>query len=197
VGAQKVEGTDLSVQRRAVFLDRDGVLIQDVGYLSRPDQVRVLGGVPAALRRLREAGFLLLVVTNQSAIARGWLTEDDLATIHDMLNKELAGAGAGIDAFYYCPHLPDGEVAAYARTCECRKPAPGMILEAARQWGVVLDRSYVIGDSARDVEAGRRAGCRTILVGSGPTCEADACARDLAEAADRVLRWEDPENGDA
>jgi len=174
-------------RNRAVFLDRDGTIIRDADYLRSPDQLEVLPGVPAALRALKGAGFLLIVVTNQSAIARGWLTEEELARIHHILNERLGAAGAGIDAFYYCPHLPEGTVARYARPCRCRKPEPGMLQRAAREWTIDLGASYMVGDSERDVEAGKRAGCFSILVGEEQTTRADARAPDLLEAARLIL----------
>jgi D-glycero-D-manno-heptose 1,7-bisphosphate phosphatase len=177
-------------RRRAVFLDRDGTIIEEVGYLTEVQQICVLPGATEALRRLKEAGYLLLVVTNQSAIARGWLTEERLAAIHEALNARLATGGAAIDAFYYCPHLPDGAVELYAQTCNCRKPADGMLREAARDWNVALDESYMIGDSARDVEAGRLAGCRTFRVGTDSQGNADWQVNDLAEAAAIILERE-------
>lgn len=185
-------------RRRAVFLDRDGTLIEDVGYLNRADQLRVLPGVPAALRGLRAAGFLLIVVTNQSAVARGWLTEPKLCAINQRLNEILRAEGAGLDAFYCCPHLPDGTVRRYARECECRKPRPGLLLKAAEEWDVDLERSYAVGDSERDVLAGNRAGCHTVLLEDlseeKPDTVADERASDLAEAAHLVLRREGRES---
>jgi len=174
-------------KRRAVFLDRDGTIIEDVDFLTDVEQLRILPGAPGALRRLKEAGFLLFVVTNQSAVARGTLTEEKLALIHEELNRRLAAEGAGIDAFYYCPHLPDGIVERYARVCDCRKPAPGLITRAAREWDVDPSRSYAAGDSERDVEAGRRAGCFTILVGGARSQYADADSADLAGTARIIL----------
>jgi len=173
--------------RRAVFLDRDGTLIEDVDYLTEPGQIRILPGVPAALRRLKEAGFLLIVVTNQSAVARGMLTEAKLTAVHAELNGRLAAEGAAVDAFYYCPHLPDGVVERYARACDCRKPAAGLLRRAAAEWHVDPARSYAVGDSERDVEAGRAAGCFSILLGGGRSGHADALAADLAGAADVIL----------
>ena len=174
---------------RAVFLDRDGTLIEDADYLTEVEQLRILPGVPQALRRLRDAGFLLVVVTNQSAIARGWLTEGKLALIHAELDRRLRADGAAVDAYYHCPHLPDGTVAEYARECDCRKPAPGLLLRAAQDWGIELSRSYAVGDSERDIEAGRRAGCFAILIGGRAPAQsrAQAHAADLAGAADIIL----------
>jgi D-glycero-D-manno-heptose 1,7-bisphosphate phosphatase len=173
-------------RQRAVFLDRDGTIIEDVDYLTDPEEVRVLPGVVGALRDLRAAGFLLIVVTNQSAVARGWLTEERLGAVHAELDRRLACGGARVDAYYYCPHLPDGSVPRYAVECACRKPAPGMLEAAAREHNVDLRRSYMVGDSVRDVEAGRRAGCRPILVGEAQ-CEACERASDLAGAAQTIL----------
>jgi len=173
--------------RRAVLLDRDGTIIEDADYLTDPAQVRLLPGVPEALRALREAGFLLIVVTNQSAIARGWLTEEQLASVHEELDRLLALKGARLDAYYYCPHLPGGEVDRYAVDCRCRKPQPGLLEAAARDWGLDLARCYAVGDSERDVEAGRRAGCRTVLLGGQDVSCADARAADLLEAAAIIL----------
>lgn len=173
---------------RAVFLDRDGTIIEDVDSLTRIEEMRILPGVPEALRRLREAGFLLIIVTNQSAIARGRLTESGLAVLHEELNRRLAAEGAALDAFYYCPHLPGAVEAAYDCACRCRKPAPGLLWQAAREWRVKLRRSYMVGDSDRDVEAGRRAACTTILIGSGSPVPADAAAADLGKAASIILR---------
>jgi len=187
MGAEEMEGAGVTHPRRAVFLDRDGTIIEDMDYLTRSEQIRLLPGVPEALRRLREAGYLLIVVTNQSAIARGWLTEDELHAIHADLNELLSGNGAAVDAFYHCPHLPDGDVPGYARACDCRKPEPGLILHGADDWGVDLAASWVVGDSERDIEAGRRAGCRTVRVGAGDRTAADASAPDLAAAVDYIL----------
>ncbi len=178
--------------RRAVFLDRDGTMIRDVGYLNQADQLQVLPGVPTALRLLRGAGFLLVVVTNQSAVARGRLTEENLCAINRRLNTLLGEFEAGVDAFYYCPHLPAGTVGRYARACDCRKPSPGMLERAARELDIDLQASYSVGDSERDVEAGRRAGCRTIRLGDcregAAETSADACVPDLAAAAHLILR---------
>ncbi len=174
-------------KRRAVFLDRDGVLIEDVNYLTCRERVRVLPGVPGALQRLRNAGYLLLVVTNQSAVARGWLTEQELADIHAELQSRLAERGAQVDAIYYCPHLPEGKVQQYTRNCQCRKPAPGLINRGAREWNVETAQSYMVGDSARDIAAGRAAGCQTIAVGRARGSGADADVPNLPAAADFIL----------
>ena len=179
--------------KSAVFLDRDGTLIEDVGYLTRLAEVKLLPGAPEALRRLRSAGFLLIVVTNQSAVARGLLTEHRLQRIHQSIQEALREHGAEVDDFFYCPHLPDADVQRYNRNCTCRKPEPGMLLEAARKWNIDLRRSYTVGDSERDMEAGKRAGCRTILLAAeqSPSAAGEATARTLAEAAELITGWSD------
>ncbi|MDI3342039.1 MAG: HAD family hydrolase [Sphaerobacter sp.] len=152
---------------RAIFLDRDGTLVHRRHYPSRPEHLRLYAGVTPALRRLQAAGFRLVVVTNQSGLARGYFTEDDLRRMHDHLAAELARGGVRLDGIYHCPHHPDGVVPALARRCACRKPAPGMLHRAARELGLDLGRSWLVGDILDDVEAGRRAGCRTVLVDLG------------------------------
>jgi D-glycero-D-manno-heptose 1,7-bisphosphate phosphatase len=149
---------------RAVFLDRDGVLIADVHHLTSVEQIRLLPKVPEALARLRAAGWRLIVATNQSVVARGWITEEELGRIHLALLETLRSRGAEIDAVYYCPHHPEGALARYRRVCDCRKPSPGMLLRAAREWRLDLARCVIVGDAATDIEAGWRAGCRAILV---------------------------------
>lgn len=153
-------------RRRAVFLDRDNTLIADPGYIRRPDQVQLLPGVAEAVRRFRAAGYRVVVVTNQSGVARGLLTEEQLEAVHDRLRSLLRAQGAELDAIYYCPYLdgPDAKVATYRRKSPLRKPEPGMLLEAAADHQLDLARSWMIGDSERDMEAARRAGCRSVLL---------------------------------
>lgn len=174
--------------RAAVFLDRDGVLVQDVHYLRTPTQLRVLPGAAEALRALQEH-FAIVVVTNQSGIARALLGEDDLAAIHAELARRLAADGAVVDALYTCPHLPEGAVPAYSAACECRKPKPGMLLRASRDWRLDLNGSFMIGDAPRDVAAGRAAGVRSILIGAAGVAADGACAvaANLAQAARLIL----------
>jgi D-glycero-D-manno-heptose 1,7-bisphosphate phosphatase len=177
--------------RRAVFLDRDGTLIKDVNFLLEPSQIRLLPGAVEAIQLLRQAGFLVIVATNQSGVARGYLTEEKLKEIHALLQRRLVEAGAPVDAIYYCPHLPEGQVAEHARVCDCRKPAPGLLLRAAAEWNLDLSKSFVIGDAERDIEAGRRAGCRTVVIASEPPDQtaADAVAPALLDAARLILSW--------
>jgi D-glycero-D-manno-heptose 1,7-bisphosphate phosphatase len=183
--------------RPAVFLDRDGTIIREADYLRRPEQVRLLPHVADALRRLQDAGFALVLVTNQSGIARGLLTEADLAGVHDLLRARLARRGVHLDAIYYCPHHPEATNLRYRRACTCRKPAPGMLLQAAEHLDLDLTRSFAVGDSERDLVAGRAAGCRSVLVrtGYGRRTEAeravdlpaDYIADSPSEAADWIL----------
>lgn len=151
----------------AIFLDRDGTLVHARHYPSRPEHLRVYAGIAPGLRLLRAHGFRLVVVTNQSGIARGYFTEDDLAVMHDHLVDELARESVTLDGIYWCPHHPDGSVAGLAVRCDCRKPRPGMPLRAAVELDLDPRRSWFIGDILDDVEAGNRAGCRTILVDLG------------------------------
>ena len=145
--------------RPAVFLDRDGVLNRERGFVRSADELEVLDGVPEALERLAELGMARVVVTNQSGVARGLFSESDLAAIHDKLR-----AHCNVDAIYYCPHHPEEGQARYRCDCDCRKPRPGMLLQAAQELGIDLDASWLVGDAPRDLEAGALAGCRTIGV---------------------------------
>jgi D-glycero-D-manno-heptose 1,7-bisphosphate phosphatase len=153
---------------RAVFLDRDGVVIPDDGAVLDPADVRVLDGVGPALAALKSAGFLLVLVTNQAAVARGWLTEVRLAEVHDELNRQLLVAGGpALDAIYFCPHHPHANVPAYRVACDCRKPRAGMLTRAAREHALNLPACVMVGDRITDILAGASAGCRTVLI-EGP-----------------------------
>ena len=156
---------------RAVFLDKDGTLIEDVPYNVAPEQIRLTDGAIEGLRRLQDAGYLLVVISNQSGVARGLFPETALERVHGRLVELLAGGGVRLDGFYYCPHHPDGAVAAYATACDCRKPAVGMLLQAATNLGIDLGASWLIGDILDDIEAGNRAGCRTGLIANGNETE--------------------------
>ena len=154
---------DRGGRRPAVFLDRDGTVIEHVHYLSDPARVRLLPGAAEALRRLRRAGFARVLVTNQSAIGRGMLTEDRLEEIHAELERQLAASGATLDGIYYCPDAPSGDDRTVVEHSD-RKPGPGMLLRAADELGLDLDASWMVGDMISDVLAGHNAGCRSILV---------------------------------
>lgn len=149
---------------KAIFMDRDDTLIEDPGYLSDQGQVKLLPGVPWALIQLKDMGYKLVVVTNQSAVARGIITENVLRKIHDRLEYLLAQQNARLDAIYYCPYHPEGSVAKFRRDSDCRKPNPGMLLMAADELDIDLAESWMIGNAGHDVEAGLRAGCKTILI---------------------------------
>jgi D,D-heptose 1,7-bisphosphate phosphatase len=179
------------VRRPAAFLDRDGVLNIDSGYVHRSEQFHWVEGAQAAIKALNDAGYLVVVVTNQAGVARGYYTEDDVYRLHRWINDELRLGGAHIDAFYYCPHHPEGTLAAYARACNSRKPGPGMLLQALEEWPIRRDGTFIIGDKDSDMEAGRRAGIPGHLFAGG----------DLRAFLDRVLRKKvirgGPENSDS
>lgn len=184
------------MSKRAVFLDRDGTLIEDVGFVRRVEDVKLLPEAAEAVSRLNHAGWAVIVVTNQSGVARGLLTEADVAATNQRMMDLLAKKDARVDAIYYCPHLPEGKVPDYAVVCNCRKPRPGMILKAAEDFGIDLGASVMIGDAPRDVEAGLAAGARAILLTKSAVRAdraPDACgqAADLTAAVDEILHLAD------
>ncbi|MBA7506045.1 Histidine biosynthesis bifunctional protein HisB [subsurface metagenome] len=149
---------------KAIFLDRDDTLIEDPGYINSPEQVKLLDGVAEALIELKSLGYKLVIVTNQSAVARGIVTEKVLGEIHNRLEQLLAEKKAFLDRIYYCPYHPDGAVKKYRKESDFRKPNPGMLLKAAEEMGLDLGQSWCVGNSISDMEAGLRAGCKTILI---------------------------------
>lgn len=149
---------------KAVFFDRDDTLVNDPGYIQRPDQVMLLPGAAEALIQLKKMGYLLVIVTNQSGVARGLITEEQLELIHQRLKKLFAAEGAAIDAVYYCPYHPEGTVKDFSIESNLRKPNAGMFFQAEKDLDIDLERSWMIGDSYRDIKAGKAAGCHTILV---------------------------------
>jgi len=153
-------------QRKAVLLDRDGVLVEDTGYITSEDALRLLPGVPAALAALRDAGFLLVVVSNQSAVARGMISLERLFEIQAALDRLLARRGAALDAAYFCPHHPSEGDPPFRRDCPCRKPRPGLIERAAREWSLDRAACFLVGDSERDFAAAAAAGVRALSVGA-------------------------------
>jgi D-glycero-D-manno-heptose 1,7-bisphosphate phosphatase len=153
--------------KRAVFLDRDGTLVENRGYICEFSQVGFFPFAVAAVRALNRAGYQVIVVSNQSAVARGICSKKQIVDLHRRLQVHFREQGADIAAFYFCPFLADGAVAAYRRESPMRKPEPGMLLQAARDHHLDLAGSFMVGDRADDIEAGRRAGCRTVLVRTG------------------------------
>jgi D-glycero-D-manno-heptose 1,7-bisphosphate phosphatase len=182
-----------TARRRAAFVDRDGVINVESGFLHRIEQFEFLPGSIAGLARLQGAGYLLVVITNQSGIARGMYSEEDYRRLTAHMQQRLSGAGVHLDAIEYCPHLPDAAVARYRIECDCRKPLPGMLLRAARELNIDLPNSILVGDRGSDIQAGRSAGVgRCWLVRSGVTLEradiesADGVFDDLAACAASV-----------
>ncbi len=176
--------------RKAAFLDRDGTIIELVHHLTDPADVQLIDGAGQAIRRLRDAGWKVIVITNQSVIGRGKLTEAGLADVHKVMAAQLAAHGAQVDGLYFCPLAPAQKD---QRVIEdpMRKPGPGMLLEAARDHGLALARSWMVGDSLSDMLAGRNAGCRSLVVRTGygnrVETDFDAEAASLAEAVDLIL----------
>lgn len=182
--------------RRAVFLDRDGTMIEERGYLDRLDLVSPFPYTAEAIRRLRAAGYAIVVVTNQAGIARGYFDEAFVRSAHAHLDALLAPQDAVPDAYYYCPHHPDGVVEGYRGACRCRKPAPGMVEQAAADLGLDVGRSFVVGDKWLDVGLANQAGARGILVRTGygatgdalpPGVRAERIVATLLEAADYII----------
>ena len=171
--------------RRAVFLDRDGTLNADLDFVHKKEDWQWLPHVVEGLARLRAAGFALVVVSNQSGIARGMFDAATVDALHHWVNARLAPHKATIDAFYYCPHLPD-----ITGPCSCRKPQPGLLLQAARDMDIDLSSSWMVGDRVRDAQAGLAAGCRAIVIGDSRgeqlPPEAISC-RDFAAACEHIL----------
>ena len=152
--------------KRAVFLDRDGTINIEKDYLYQAEQFEFIPGAVEAIRLFNQAGIMVVVVTNQSGVARGYYTEDDVINLHRHIADELKTSGAHVDAWLFCPHHPSGH-GSYALPCTCRKPLPGMLQEAALRYDIDLVNSIMIGDKRADIEAGNAAGCRTILVRTG------------------------------
>jgi len=183
-------------------LDRDGVLIEDLGLVTQLEQVRLFEDVPSALRLLKGHGFLLVVVTNQTVISRGLLDEAGVASMNEEIRRRIViRGGPTIDSFYVCPHHPNASLSRYRMCCDCRKPEAGMLFRAAREWGIMLEKSFLVGDRMSDIVAGSRAGCTTILLQTGahlaPPIETkrpvdlsirpDYSCRTLTEAAQWIL----------
>jgi D-glycero-D-manno-heptose 1,7-bisphosphate phosphatase len=172
-----------------VFLDRDDTLIRDKGYLNDPEQVEILPGAADAVRALNQAGIPVIIITNQSGIARGLLDEDTLKAIHARLLADLSAQAARIDAIYYCPHHPEGTWEEYRVSCSCRKPEPGLLLMAADTFGLDLRRCYMVGDKSIDIETIHRVGGKGILLGRGKKITMDDSPDHIAEGLLDAVHW--------
>ena len=192
-----------SQSRRAVFIDRDGTLNEDIGYASRPEELVLYPWSADAVRLINDSGLFAVVITNQSGIARGMYTEKMLAEIHTTMIQELARQGARIDAVYYCPHHPDVGNHHYRRECDCRKPQPGLLKAAARDHDIDLARSFVIGDKASDIKLAEHTGALPALVLTGYgretlahperwPCRPEIVAENVLEAVKRILEIKVP-----
>ena len=177
---------------KAVFLDRDGTIAEDVGYCQSPETFKLFHTTAEAIKLLNEYGFKVIVITNQSGIGRGYFTEETLSEIHQKMKGELAENGAYVDAIYWCPHHPRDN-------CDCRKPKPALIFRALQDFGIELKSSCVIGDQPSDIELGRNVGCRNILIASSAfdnaASKADITVPDLLSAVQLLLKSEGEVNG--
>ena len=191
--------------RRAVFIDRDGTISEEVGYINHPSRFRVFPYAAAAIKHLNDAGWLAIVVTNQAGVARGYFSEDMIQTVHAEMTKELENGGARLDAVYYCAHHPSVGEPPYRFDCDCRKPKPGLISRAARDFDIDLAGSWMVGDRYSDVELARNAGVKSMFVLSGYgrgewehqrstwTEQPDLVAEDLLKAVRVIAAVEDLE----
>ena len=154
-------------KKPAAFLDRDGVLNLDIGYVHRPEDFQWVEGAKEAIKYLNDREYIVVLITNQAGIAKGYYTDNDVTKLHSWVNEELGKIGAHIDAFYYCPHHPEAVLDLYKVTCDCRKPSPGMILKAFEEWTVDKDKSFMVGDKVGDLEAAKKAGIQGHLFHGG------------------------------
>lgn len=182
--AGRVKGKNLQNKQKAVFLDRDGTINKYAGFLRNVDDFELIDGVIEVIKAINDSGYLAIVVTNQPVIARGEVSYEELETIHNKMETLLGKAGAYLDAIYYCPHHPhkgyDGEIPELKIECSCRKPKPGMLLEASTKYNINLGESWMIGDAENDIQAGKAAGCKTVLIGEGEYGQ-DYCVKMLTE----------------
>lgn len=183
-------------RKKAVFLDKDGTLIEDVPYNVDPALIRLSPDCLIGLSHLQAEGYLLVIISNQSGVARGYFEASALLKVEGQLNALLARAGITLNGFYYCPHHPDGVIDVLAIDCDCRKPAPGLLLKAAEELNIDLNASWMIGDILNDIEAGNRAGCKSILIDNGNETEwlmndirrPAITVKNINEAADYILK---------
>lgn len=185
----------MTIKCRAIFLDRDGTINVEKNFLHKIEDFEFIPGAPEAIKRLKDAGFLVIVVSNQSGIARGYFDEAAVRELHQHIQEELATIGTSIDAFYFCPHHPEKGLGDYRVICECRKGEPGMLLKAAKEYDIDLEKSYMVGDKMADIDAGKRAGCHPVLVLTGygesvaQTLDASMVekCKNIGEAAQLIL----------
>jgi D-glycero-D-manno-heptose 1,7-bisphosphate phosphatase len=194
----------MAMNTRTVFLDKDGTLIENHPFDRSSDRIQLLPGTVEGLQLLHQAGYVLVVITNQSGIAQGWFTRDAVTSQEIGLRIRLAAFDIPLAGFYVCPHHPDGTIAEYRRNCLCRKPKPGLLMQAACELRLDLGRSWMVGDILHDVEAGRSAGCRTILLTNGHETEwemtpmrwPDLVANNLLEAAHLIMATDESLTGE-
>jgi D-glycero-D-manno-heptose 1,7-bisphosphate phosphatase len=190
----------------AIFLDRDGVLVDETGYLTRVEELRLFPGAATAVRRLRQLGLPIVVITNQSAVARGMVSLEGLEEIHASLREQLGREGATLDGLYFCPHHPEAPLAQWRQDCSCRKPRPGLLQRAARELGLALDaRSVLVGDQHTDLECARQAGISSLLVRTGKGAETERTSAlrgsvigicdSIADVPDVLSAWAGRQSG--
>jgi D-glycero-D-manno-heptose 1,7-bisphosphate phosphatase len=180
---------------KAIFLDKDGTLIPDIPYNIDPEKITLSNDAVAGLRNLQNEGYKLIIISNQSGVARGYFTEDKLHAVEGKIKEMFVLEGLRLDGFYYCPHHPQGKTPGYNIECHCRKPAAGMLFNAAAEHDISLENSWMIGDILNDVEAGNRAGCKTVLIDNGNETEwverlfrtPTITCKTINQAADRLL----------
>ncbi len=185
----KVQAKNLSRKQKAVFLDRDGTINEYVGFLKSVEEFKLLDGVAEAVKKINDSGFLAIIITNQPVIARGEVSFKQLSEIHNKMETLLGAEGAYLDAIYFCPHHPhkgyEGERAEYKTDCSCRKPKPGLILQAANDFNIDLSKSFMIGDTENDVLCGKNAGCLTAAIGA---CDkADISGKNLLDCVTKIF----------
>ena len=158
----------MELKNRAVFLDRDGTIIEGVPYLSKVSQIKLNLNAPEGIKLINEKNYHVIIITNQSGLARGFFDETRLKEINLELKNQLLEKGARIDDIFFCPHMPESEISDGSEPCNCRKPHPKMILDAAEKYNINLNESFMVGDTPGDINAGKNAGCRTVLIDKGP-----------------------------
>lgn len=185
--------------KKAVFFDRDGTINVEAGYIRDLKNLKLIEGAAESIKKLKEAGFIIILVTNQSGPARNYYSEDWVNTLNNTVNNMLVENGTSLDDIYYCPHLPDGIVPEYTKDCDCRKPNIGMFLKAKEKHNIDFSQSFMVGDKATDVEAGHNAGCKSILLKTGygekvlkgeyqNIPNADYIATDISDACNWILK---------